>query len=192
MLDPQFNLVTVGRPIIGPFDLKLRLQLRLATSADISALRILLNVAYKELSDMGLNYTASYQDDHTTAQRVKNGRAFVLLDDQQIIGTILFGTKNLKTGRNTAYISQFAIDPLYKKMGLGSQLMDYCENLAEAEGFDGVQLDTAIPADYLVQWYKRRGYNIVDTVHWDGKNYDSYVLEKIFTANRLISGIKRT
>jgi cytolysin (calcineurin-like family phosphatase) len=62
--------------------------------------------------------------------------------------------------------------------------MDYCESLAEAEGFDGVQLDTAIPADHLVHWYKRRGYNIVDTVHWDGKTYDSYVLEKIFTTSR--------
>ena len=133
---------------------------------------------------MGLNYTASYQDEHTTAQRVKNGRAFVLLDDQQIIGTILFTTNNHKTGLNTAYISQFAIDPLYKKMGLGSQLIDYCENLAEADGFEGIQLDTAIPADHLVQWYIRRGYKIVDTVHWDGKTYDSYILEKIFTTSR--------
>jgi ribosomal protein S18 acetylase RimI-like enzyme len=186
MLDPQNNLVTVDRPLFDPLNATKRLHLRIATYADIPAMRTLLNAAYKELSDKGLNYTATFQDEHTTYQRVNEGRAFVLLDDHQIIGTILFTIKNHKTGLNTAYISQFAIDPLHKKMGLGSQLMDYCENLAEAEGFDGVQLDTAIPADHLVQWYQRRGYNIVDKVHWDGKTYDSYVLEKIFPASRQI------
>jgi predicted N-acetyltransferase YhbS len=157
-----------------------KLQLKIATDRDVSALRKLLNAAYKELSEEGLNYTASYQDENTTLQRIKEGRAFILLDAQHIVGTILLTAKNHGNGGKTAYIGQFAIDPTYKKMGLGTQLMDYCERLAQAEGFHGIQLDTAIPATHLVQWYKRRGYVIVDTVHWDGKTYDSYILEKSF------------
>lgn len=160
-----------------------KLQLKVADKTDIPALRKLVNVAYKELSDMGLNYTATYQDEITTLERVSKGRAFIILEDKEIIGTILFSALNHKTGRKTAYVGQFAVDPRYKKMGLGSYLMDHCENLAKEEGFEGIQLDTAIPATHLVRWYQNRGYEIVETVHWEGKTYDSYILEKLFPVN---------
>jgi predicted N-acetyltransferase YhbS len=157
-----------------------KFQLRIANTADVPALRRLVNAAYKELSDMGLNYTATYQDEKTTLERINKGRAFVISNDQQIIGTILFSVENHKTGRKTAYVGQFAVDPKFKKMGLGSYLMDHCEKVAEDEGFEGIQLDTAIPGTHLVRWYQKRGYDIVDTVHWEGKTYDSYILEKLF------------
>ena len=160
-----------------------KLKLRIAHKADVPALRLLVNAAYKELSDMGLNYTATYQDEDTTLERINKGRAFIVSDNQEIIGTILFSAENHKTGRRTAYVGQFAVDPRYKKMGLGSHLMDYCEKLAEDEGFEGIQLDTAIPATHLVRWYQKRGYEVVDTVHWEGKTYDSYILEKLFSAS---------
>jgi hypothetical protein len=38
--------------------------------------------------------------------------------------------------------------------------MDYCEALALAENFDGIQLDTAKPATHLVNWYQKRGYKL--------------------------------
>jgi cytolysin (calcineurin-like family phosphatase) len=56
--------------------------------------------------------------------------------------------------------------------------MNYCETIAAQEGFDGVQLDTAIPAKHLVEWYLKRGYKIVGQEHYEGKTYDSYVFEK--------------
>ena len=56
--------------------------------------------------------------------------------------------------------------------------MNYCENLAKNENYEAIQLDTAIPARHLVDWYKKRGYIIVGETHWDGKTYDSYIFEK--------------
>lgn len=118
--------------------------LRTATEADIPPLRKLINEAYKELSDKGWNYTATDQDEETTRQRIAKGRAFVLELNSQIVATILFSEENHFTKKNTAYISQFAVSPEYKKNGLGSLLMDYCEALADAENYHGVQLDTRL------------------------------------------------
>ncbi|MGZ3791074.1 MAG: GNAT family N-acetyltransferase [Bdellovibrio sp.] len=157
-----------------------KILLRSSTEADIPALRKLINASYKELSDNGWNYTATYQDEETTRQRISKGRAFVLENDGKIFGTILFSTENHFTGKNTAYLGQFAVDPEHKKNGLGSILMDYCESLAVSEQFDGIQLDTAKPATHLVNWYLKRGYKIVGETHWEGKTYDSFIFEKIF------------
>lgn len=156
------------------------LTLRTAVETDIPALRNLVNEAYRELSDRGLNYTATYQDEQTTRERLEQGKAFVLVKDERLIATILYFKKNYFTEKNTAYVGQFAVAPQYKKHGLGSLLMQHCESLAKSENYEGLQLDTAIPAEHLVNWYLKMNYKIVGTTHWEGKTYDSYIFEKLF------------
>ena len=156
-------------------------QIRQAKESDVPSITRLVNAAYKELADMGLNYTATYQNDDKTKERISKGRCFVLTDNSnQIIGTILVTIENYFTNSNTAYLGQFGVLPEFKKMGLGTKLMEFCENLAKEEGFSGIQLDTAIPAKHLVEWYLRRGYQIVGQEHYEEKTYDSYVFEKSF------------
>ena len=155
---------------------------RLASESDVSQIRTLVNEAYKELADMGLNYTATYQDDEETRKRMAQGRTFILLSGKEIVGTILFSEKNYFTEKKSAYLGQLAIAPRLKGSGLGSIIMDFCEQLANDEKYEAVQLDTAQPALHLVEWYKRRGYKIVGEKHWEGKTYDSYVFEKTLRA----------
>lgn len=155
-------------------------SLSLATNRDIPEIRKLVNSAYKELADIGLNYTATYQDEIETKQRMSQGRCFVLRDPTRIVATILFYEKNHFTNKKTAYVGQFGVLPELKKSGLGTRLMNYCELLAQNEKYEAIQLDTAIPAKHLVSWYTKRGYNIVGEMHWEGKTYDSYIFEKSF------------
>ena len=56
-------------------------KIRLAVETDIPSVRRLVNEAYRELADDGLNYTASYQDEVTTGQRMQKGRCFLLLKE---------------------------------------------------------------------------------------------------------------
>ena len=161
-----------------------KILLRKSIDADIPALRKLVNEAYKELSDQGLNYTATYQDEETTRQRIQKGRAFVLELNEKIIATILFSKENYFTNKNTAYVGQFAVASEHKKSGFGSLLINYCEDLARAEKFEGIQLDTAQPAIHLVNWYLKQGYVIVGETHWEGKTYDSYIFEKTFSKSK--------
>lgn len=155
---------------------------RLASDSDVPQIRTLLNESYKELADMGLNYTASYQDEEETRKRMAKGRTFVLLSGKEIVGTILYYPRNEITGKNSAYLEQFAISPKLKRSGLGSIIMDFCEQLANDEKYEAIQLNTAQPATHLVEWYKRRGYKIVAETHIEGKVYDSYIFEKTLRA----------
>ena len=155
---------------------------RLATLSDVSQIRTLVNEAYKELADMGLNYTASYQDDEETKKRMAQGRTFVLLSGSEIVGSVLFHEKNYFTEKKSAYISQFAISSKLKRQGLGSIILDFLEQLANDEKFEAVQLDTAKPAKHLTDWYTSRGYKTVGEMHWEGKTYDSQIMEKTLRA----------
>jgi N-acetylglutamate synthase-like GNAT family acetyltransferase len=154
-------------------------RLRLARESDIAELRLLVNAAYKELGDMGLNYTATYQDEEVTRQRISRGRAFVIENNGELLGTVLFTAKNYFTGCRSAYVSQLAVTPRLKHAGLGTVLMNLCEKLASDENFEAVQLDTAKPAQHLVDWYLKRGYKIVGDTRWDGKTYESWIFEKV-------------
>lgn len=176
---PIFNRISFRKKyMITIQHLDKQFLLRPVESADIPALRKLVNAAYEELSAMGLNYTATYQDENITKERISKGRAFVLTEDKKIIATILLSQLNYFTHKNTAYISQFAVTPAYKKKGIGTLLMDYCEQLAKEEHFEAIQLDTAIPANHLVKWYLKRGYEIIGEIQWEEKTYKSYIFEK--------------
>lgn len=154
--------------------------LRTADNQDVPALRMLVNNSYKELSDLGLNYTATYQDEEKTLERISKGTAYILEKNFEIIATVLLKSENHFTGKRTAYISQFAVKSELKKSGLGTYLMGFCEQKAYADGYEGVQLDTAIPAKHLVTWYLKLGYQIVGETQWEGKTYRSYIFEKSF------------
>lgn len=157
-------------------------QLRLVQESDIPSLRRLVNEAYKELSDLGLNYTGAYQDEEVTRERISQGQAFVI-DTGGLQATVLLRRKNYFTNKNTSYISQLAVSPHLKKQGLGSLMMDFCEQLSLKQNFEAVQLDTAKPAQHLVNWYLKRGYRIVGETCWDGKNYESWIFEKPLIKN---------
>jgi predicted N-acetyltransferase YhbS len=153
-------------------------EVRFATESDVPAIRVLVNKSYKELADMGLNYTATYQDEKVTLERMSAGKTLVIELDGKIVGTIILKKHNEFTNKNSAYLSQLAIEPSLKKMRLGTMLMDLCEKAALELGYECVQLDTAKPAQHLVDWYLKRGYQIVGETKWEGKTYESFVFEK--------------
>jgi predicted N-acetyltransferase YhbS len=152
---------------------------RLATEADVPQIRRLVNNAYAELADRGLNYTATYQDEAMTLDRMSQGRTYLLEQGGKLVGTIILKKENHFTGLNSAYLGQLAVSPDLKRTGLGTLLMDLGEHLATIDGFESVQLDTAQPATHLVAWYVKRGYKIVGEMQWEGKTYRSWIFEKL-------------
>lgn len=148
--------------------------------ADVPAVRILCNEAYRELAEMGLNYTATYQDEAVTRDRMQKGTTFVLVDeDGSLLATVNVRAEDWKNGpRRTAYVGQFAVTPRLKRQGWGRRIMDFVEDWAREQGFDQVQLDTAQPALHLVDWYRRLGYRIIDETRFEGKTYASWIFEK--------------
>lgn len=152
---------------------------RLATDVDVPALRKLVNAAYQELADMGLNFTGTYQDDAITRRRMQDAEVHMLFLETELIASINVSIKEIENSSDKClFINQLAVRPDQKRRGIGSYLLDLAEDRARRLELSRLRLDTAIPATHLVKWYERRGYATIEEVQWQGKSYRSYIMEK--------------
>jgi GNAT superfamily N-acetyltransferase len=159
-------------------------QIRLATEDDVPKLRALVNAAYSELNDLGLNFTGTYQDEAMTRERMHGCEVYLVYEQGHLSATISLRTETIFTPESTTferclYVNQLAVHPDRKRRGLGTWLLDFAETRARQLNLQLLRLDTAKPAHHLVQLYQQRGYSIVDEVQWEGKTYRSYIMEKV-------------
>lgn len=169
------------------------IELRCLTPSDsISELTHFLHRAYANLAAMGLRYMATHQSEEITQRRVAGGDCYVAISAGTLVGTILF--KSIEQTRGSAWLDrphvasfgQFAVAPELRSMGLGARLMDLVESRGIETGAAELALDTAEPADHLVEWYSRRGYRFIEYVQWDTTNYRSVIMSKTIQTCRKI------
>jgi GNAT superfamily N-acetyltransferase len=157
--------------------------LRKATTADIPALDALIARSARGLS------TTEYSPPQiegalrgafgVDSQLLTDETYFVVEDGGQIVGcggwsfrSTLFGG-DAGAGRDSsildpetqpAKIRAFFVDPAHARRGIGSLLLDHCENQARAHGYLEVELMATLPGAKL---YTARGYTAGPRVHFD-------------------------
>jgi GNAT superfamily N-acetyltransferase len=64
-------------------------------------------------------------------------------------------------------------------MGIGHLLLEKVEKVARDAGCQELALDTAQPAEGLIAYYRRRGFEIVGQADWrPTTNYESWIMAK--------------
>ncbi len=153
-------------------------RLRLATSADIRALEILIARSARGLS---APYYSSEQVESklrhvfgVDTQLIEDGTYFVIEDADELLacggwsrrGT-LFGGDQMKHGPDPlldpatepARIRAFFVDPAHARRGLGTKILTACTDAAEAAGFNRLELVATGAGEQL---YHAHGFTIVE------------------------------
>jgi GNAT superfamily N-acetyltransferase len=144
----------------------------------------LLHKAYAQLAEKGMKYVASHQDDNTTLRRLTQGKSFLALVDQKIVGTIsVYGpqpdSKAPYYRENGVYhFGQFTVDPHYQGKGIGKLLFLAVETYCKNQNAKILALDTSEKASDLISMYERWGFRIIGKVKWDITNYTSVLMSK--------------
>ncbi len=144
----------------------------------------LLHKAYKRLADMGLNFVATYQDVEYTRYYLKKGECYILLQGDNLIGTVFYYTTmwedapDIYKRDDTVLFGKFAVDPVLQRNGFGSRLMDFIESLASSKGKKQIVLDTSEKAYHLIDYYTKRGYEYIHHWQWPVVNYRSVIMAK--------------
>jgi GNAT superfamily N-acetyltransferase len=157
--------------------------LRKATHADITSLNALIARSARGLS------TAEYRPQQiegalrgafgVDTQLLTDETYFVVEDAGQIVAcggwsfrSTLFGG-DARAGRDSsildpktqaAKIRAFFVDPRHARRGIGSQLLDHCEDQARAHGYVEAELMATLPGAKL---YGARGYAADAAVNFD-------------------------
>lgn len=158
---------------------------QLLPSDSLSDLTNLLHRAYAPLAEQGMRYLATHQDESVTRDRVSKGECYVaILKPDILIGTIVFVPHWIPDDTEyynqplVAWFQQFAVEPEFQGMGIGSLLMDCVEKRATETGALEIALDTSENAIQLISLYKKRGYEIVAQENWDCTNCISVIMRK--------------
>jgi len=152
---------------------------------DAEALTLLLNSAYRDLQDRGLNFTAATQDVSTTRARVNEGACWVIEHEGAVAASLTMSVPPpadvralTAVARKPAmgWIGQIAVGPELRGRGVAKVLFDAACVWARASGVTSVGLDTAVPAEHLAAMYARWGFVPIEVIHFEGKAYDSVVM----------------
>jgi GNAT superfamily N-acetyltransferase len=155
----------------------------------VSDITQLLRRSYRRLADLGLRYTATWQNDEMTLQRLKRGTAYVACVGDELVGTLTFEDQDQTTGcpwynrPEVASFHQFAVDPGHQGLGIGRLLLERAEQAAIDCGAQEIALDTAEWAHHLIDLYFSLGYRLVEEHKWDDTNYLSVILSKDLSRN---------
>jgi ribosomal protein S18 acetylase RimI-like enzyme len=139
------------------------LTLRVATVADVPALVVLVNSAYRgDSSRAGWTTEADLLDGQRIdveglAQTLASPGAAVLLDEQD--GKPIACVQLERTGEADCYLGMLTILPALQGGGRGRQLLDAAERWAASHwGVRSVHMTVIVQRSELIAWYERRGY----------------------------------
>ncbi|MBF4577474.1 GNAT family N-acetyltransferase [Frondihabitans sp. VKM Ac-2883] len=153
--------------------------------SDAAELTTLLNSAYQELEDAGLNFTAATQNVETTRQRVAEGVCWVVEHNGRVAASMTMSVPPPEDVRSlsehaqepaTGWLCQVAVGPELRGRAVAKTLFDGACAWATKHGLTKIGLDTAAPARHLVAMYARWGFEHVDSVRFPDKRYDSVVM----------------
>ncbi len=142
---------------------ELTLTIRLATSTDLPALKVLVESAYRgDSARGGWTHEADLLDD----ERITAEDLAAILDDpaQHVLialdstgaacGTVTATNK----GTGMAYMGMLAVDPARQAGGLGRRLMAAAEDAARGFGARAMEMTVISRRAELIAYYERRGY----------------------------------
>lgn len=140
-------------------------KISFATIADITAVKELLNNAYRgESSKHGWTTEANLiaGDTRTTEGLIRQvleqaGSVFLIYkDEEKIIGCV-----NLQQHESRLYLGMFSVSPQLQGAGIGKQLLQAAEDYALHIHCIAIYMSVISLRTELIDWYKRHGY--VDT-----------------------------
>lgn len=134
-----------------------------------------------------LFYAAVNQTKETTEQRALNGKCWLALKNNEIVGTITCnfytqpiyltskGKKKWYIDDYYAHIQQFAVKEKYQGLGIGKKLRKTVEDYCKQKGIDSIIDDTSVEAKDLWKWYTKLKHEKVDYISWNNTNYYTVV-----------------
>jgi GNAT superfamily N-acetyltransferase len=152
------------------------MHLRRAMPEEAAAIQNLLHRAYADNAAAGFNFSAATVELETVRAAIAEEEVYFLVDSEAVVGT--FTLRDESEDRTQGEFGWFAVDPEHRGRGLGVQILALAQQRARERGWQRLCLDTPITHPWLPAFYQRQGFVPYGTTHYEGKRYDSILLEK--------------
>jgi ribosomal-protein-alanine N-acetyltransferase len=89
----------------------------------------------------------------------KNSNVIVTLDEKKVIGFAV-----MKYYENEARLNLFGVHSKYRRIGVGTQMIKWLEEIAVINGNDVVYLETRLRNQEARKFYKSLGYKVIQRI----------------------------
>ncbi|WP_042349244.1 GNAT family N-acetyltransferase [Bacillus massiliigorillae] len=159
-------------------------QYRIATLADAEVVLDLTHRAYEPIRELGLPFPAATATLEMMKENINKHATYVAEVDENVIATItlIYPWGHWREDAEYPYVWWFAVDPAYKKQGVGNRLLTYIEETIVRDTLKAPELTlaTSIHHPWLIPMYERRGYEKVELLELEHDTV--YVLRKVVNA----------
>jgi ribosomal protein S18 acetylase RimI-like enzyme len=128
---------------------------------DIASITILLNQLSSDLSENDL-YDAKVVKRHFNAMEKDplTYKAYVYIKDKTIIGFIsIVYYKSVFHKVGTALINELVVDPNYRNIGIGKELIHFAINKAKMRKMDEIEVGVMKENNGAISFYKKNGFD---------------------------------
>lgn len=148
----------------------LGVQIRRGGPEEVRAVQQLLHRAHAWNLANGFNFWAATITLEETERLMAHQETYLLEEAGELKGTI--------TLWDDGTVGILGVEPAAAGKGYGARLLRHAEERAREKGWSRIQLDTPVTHPWLPGLYERLGYRRIDVTHFEGKRYDSVIMEK--------------
>ncbi|MEM2021786.1 MAG: ribosomal protein S18-alanine N-acetyltransferase [Zestosphaera sp.] len=110
---------------------------------------------------------------------------FLVVDcDGKVVGYIT----GFVTSDNYCHIASIAVDPNFRRMGLGSRLIEVFEGRCVGMGVERVRLEVSVLNEEALKLYRKLGYEVVERIPNYYPDSDAYLMSKHLRKSRKPTG----
>ena len=144
---------------------------RKATSSDIPMIVNVIHEAFTQYKDNLIPPSGAHKETlQTIEEKIKEGGAYISEYDTEIVGCALW-----KNNNDNLYIGRLAVLPKYRRLGIGGKLIEILEKEAVINGYRKVLIGVRLSMPTLLEYYKKKGYEIIEYCHHEGYKEPTYV-----------------
>jgi len=162
------------------------MEIRLATTEDVSYIDALLQSCKKDMDDNGIfQWTLVYPNSGIIKDDIEKGQLYVLEEDQ-IKGIVVLSEDQepeyaevdwSELDGNVMVVHRLAVDPESQRNGYARILMDFAEDFAVEHEYTSIRLDAFSKNNRVLKFYEQRNYEKRGLVNFEGRTAPFYCLE---------------
>lgn len=149
-------------------------SIHLADRSDAADLAGVYRSAYQENRELGFPAKAETVGAETVAEWINQYQVFVASVEGEIVG----GVRLEETDSDRIKLSRLGVHADWKANGIGSELLDHAETIAQSNGYRTIWLTTPEDHPFLFDFYRSRGYHRTAEYPLEYRDYDEVILEK--------------
>lgn len=168
-------------------------MIRKAVNEDLKAIMKIIKETIVEMHSYGnYQWDENYPQEKDFLKDIQNGDLFVIEREGKLVGFVCinkvepveYNGLNWSLNDDAMVVHRMAVNPAYRKNGIGTELMKFADKLALKNNINYLKTDTYSLNSKMNRLFEKCGYKLVGEMSFLGKEKPFYCYEKVLNESK--------